>query len=94
MDIAQGGRDLTSETPVSDDFLRRAVNGADPNALRVALCQETGDPEVLPFEHYAEFQTTGHLSRFSKLNIVERDRPALKDSRGRNVYVSTAGCSR
>ena len=79
MDIPRKRRDLRSETPVDEDFIRRAVDEAEPNALRVALYQATGDPELLQFEHYVEVMHKGHLSRHSKLNIVERDRPALRE---------------
>lgn len=79
MDIPPSGRDVSAATPVDEDFLRRAVAHADPNALRVALYQATGDPELLQYDHYIEILDKGHLSRHSKLNIVERDRPALQE---------------
>jgi 4-hydroxyacetophenone monooxygenase len=72
-------RDLTPAHAVDEEFLRRAVDEAEPNALRVALYQATGDEELLELEQYIEIMNKGHMSRHSKLNIVERDRPVLRE---------------
>ncbi|MGE0878194.1 MAG: flavin-containing monooxygenase [Acidimicrobiia bacterium] len=70
-------RNLAVDVPVDRDFIRRAVEAAEPNALRTALYQATGDKELLQFEQAIELMDKGHLSRHSKLTIAEKDRPAL-----------------
>jgi 4-hydroxyacetophenone monooxygenase len=70
---------LAPGSPVTEAFIRRAVDEAELNALRVALYQATGDPELLEYELFMEPLDRGHLSRTAKLNIVERDRPALRE---------------
>ena len=74
----QSGR----RTDVDLDFLRRAVEEAEPNALRLALYQATGDKELLEFELITEVLHKGHLTRRTKLNIAEKDRPALEGEGG------------
>jgi 4-hydroxyacetophenone monooxygenase len=77
--------------PVVDiDFIRRAVDEAEPNALRVALYQATGDEELLKYEQFTELLDKGHLSRHSKLNIVERDRAALKEKAVQFLFANQA----
>jgi 4-hydroxyacetophenone monooxygenase len=63
---------------IDADFIRRAVEAAEPNALRVALYQATGDQELLAYQQVIEPLEKGHLSRLTKLSIAERDQPALK----------------
>jgi len=68
-----------TELTVDEAFLRRAVDQAEPNALRMALYQATGDPEAARYELITEVLHKGHLTRRTKLNIAEKDRPALKE---------------
>jgi len=64
--------------PVDAEFLGRAVDQAEYNALRVALYQATGDKDLLEMEMVTESLDKGHLTRYTKLTIAEKDRPALK----------------
>jgi len=47
------------ETTVDSAFIRRAVEFADLNALRVALYQQTGDPEVAALPMAINLDETG-----------------------------------
>src|SRR5215831_6967248 len=64
---------------VDEDFVRRAVDAAESNALRVALYQATSDPEVRDFRLVVETLDKGHLTRSTKLSIAEEDLPALRE---------------
>jgi len=65
-----------ADQQVDEDFVRRAVDLAESNALRVALYQATGDPEVRDLE-----QITVHLRRGAlvKQVISDADLPTLKE---------------
>ena len=79
MNTADTKQQSGTHTDVDLDFLRRAVEEAEPNALRLALYQATGDEELLEFELITEVLHKGHLTRRTKLNIAEKDRPALRE---------------
>src|SRR3954469_22461489 len=79
-------RRLAVDTPVDVDFIRRAVDAAEPNALRTALYQATGDKELLELEQSIELMEKGHISRHSKLTIAEMDLPALKEKAVRYLF--------
>src|SRR3954469_8509941 len=79
-------RRLAVDTPVDVDFIRRAVDAAEPNALRTALYQATGDEELLALEQSIELMEKGHISRHSKLTIADKDLPALKDKAVRYLF--------
>ena len=71
---------FSSEGVVVDEaFIRRALDAAESNALRVALFQATGDPEVLEYGLVVEALKRGHLTRSTKLSIAEEDLPGLKE---------------
>lgn len=61
---------------VHPDFIRRAVDQAELNSLRIALYQATGDEELLGYRQYVEVLRKGAME---KLSIVEEDRPALRE---------------
>lgn len=61
---------------VDPDFVRRAVDLAESNALRVALYQATGDSGLLEYRQTTVVQRKGALE---KLSIVDEDVPALKE---------------
>jgi 4-hydroxyacetophenone monooxygenase len=67
------------ETVPDLQFLRRAIDQAESNALRVALYQATGDRELLEYRLVSEVLEKGHLTRRTKLAIAEEDRPALEE---------------
>jgi 4-hydroxyacetophenone monooxygenase len=79
-------RTLAVDTPVDIDFIRRAVDAAEPNALRTALYQATGDRELLALEQSVELMEKGHISRHSKLTIAQKDLPVLKDKAVRYLF--------
>ena len=78
-DTRETNEGRATELAVDEAFLRRAVDQAEPNALRMALYQATGDPEAAGYELITEVLHKGHLTRRTKLNIAEKDRPALKE---------------
>jgi len=62
---------------IDEAFIRRAVELAEPNALRVALYQITGDPELLGYE--LEERKVWRISRQSIVTVVERDRAKVQE---------------
>src|SRR4051794_21505428 len=83
---SEATRSLAGDTPVDIDFIRRAVDAAEPNALRTALYQATGDQELLELDQSIELMEKGHISRHSKLTIAEKDLPALKEKAVRYLF--------
>lgn len=74
---AVNGKSIGSGTDAQfEEFVRRAVDLADSNSLRVALYQATGDEELLGYELITEVLRKGALE---KLAIAESDRAALKE---------------
>ncbi|CAK7235182.1 hypothetical protein SBRCBS47491_009204 [Sporothrix bragantina] len=62
--------------PVTDEFLRSAIEKSNLNALRLALLQVTGDPEL------AKMRTRRHAVRGGAMYthvLSDEDAPALKD---------------
>src|SRR3954463_13774899 len=86
MESSGSRRHLGVDTPVDMEFIRRAVDAAEPNALRTALYQATGDTELLELEQSVELMEKGHISRHSKLTIADKDLPALKEKAVRYLF--------
>src|SRR4051794_34643612 len=86
MESSGSRRHLGVDTPVDMEFIRRAVDAAEPNALRTALYQATGDKELLELEQAIELMEKGHISRHSKLTIAEKDLPVLKEKAARYLF--------
>lgn len=61
---------------VDVDFIRRALELADANSLRVALYQATGDPELLEYAQYTEVLRKGAAER---VTLPEADKQRLID---------------
>jgi 4-hydroxyacetophenone monooxygenase len=61
---------------MDETFIRKAVEGADLNALRMALYQATGDPDVaaMGLDHVVAPGGAGILTV-----VAERDRADLKE---------------
>ena len=62
---------------IDEAFIRRAVEQAEPNALRVALYQITGDPVLLTYE--LEERKVDRISRQSMITVADKDRPAVRE---------------
>jgi 4-hydroxyacetophenone monooxygenase len=64
---------------VTEDFVRRAVDEADPNALRLALYQATGDPELAAIELERPTDGSGAGGSTDVVKMAHADTPALKE---------------
>ena len=62
---------------VDEAFIRRAVDLAEPNALRVVLYQLTGDPELLTYE--LEERKVDRINRQSMITVTDKDRPKVRE---------------
>ncbi|TPX17876.1 uncharacterized protein E0L32_002977 [Thyridium curvatum] len=66
----------STPTPVTEEFIRKAIDKSNLNALRLALLQVTGDPEL------AKMRTRRHAIRGGAMYaqvLAEEDAPALKE---------------
>ena len=63
-------------TTVDSDFIRRAVTVADLNAVRVALYQQTGDPEL------AELPTAANLDEAQRELLISKAVTWLESNAG------------
>ena len=64
------------ETTVDSTFIRRAVEVADLNAVRVALYQHTGDPEL------AQLPTTANLDEAQRDLLISKAVSWLEQNAG------------
>lgn len=68
---------MWGEQVVDEAFVRRAVELAEPNALRVTLLQLTGDPDLQTYE--LEERKVDRISRQSMITVADKDRPAVRE---------------
>ena len=79
-------RRIAAAEPVALEFIQRAVAEAEPNALRTALFQATGDLDLLKLRQVVEVIEKGHLSRQSILSIAQEDRAELREKAARYLF--------
>ena len=70
------------ESTVDSTFIRRAVEVADLNAVRVALYQQTGDPEL------AQLPTTANLDEAQRELLISKAVTWLEHNAGPAAWPS------